>query len=148
MPGVFTVERHIRDKWACAQCETITLAPVESHVIDKGILTTGLLARVLVAKYADHLPYPCTARKLYLHAPVWSFPARLWRSGSDSGRHGPETIPVTAWMTGARIDKNSHPCQSDKTYLFPMARCQIKAESLSITPVTGFDRQITFPMSR
>jgi hypothetical protein len=53
---VFTVERHVRGKWACAQCETITQAPVEAHVIDKGIPTTGLLAQVLVAKYADHLP--------------------------------------------------------------------------------------------
>ena len=56
VPGVFTVERHIRGKWACAKCETITQAPVDAHVIDKGIPTTGLLAQVLVAKYADHLP--------------------------------------------------------------------------------------------
>jgi transposase len=56
VPGVFTVERHIRGKWACAQCETITQAPVDAHVIDKGIPSTGLLAQVLVAKYADHLP--------------------------------------------------------------------------------------------
>lgn len=55
-PGEFTVERHIRGKWACAQCETLTQAPVPPHVIDKGIPTTGLLAQVLVAKYADHLP--------------------------------------------------------------------------------------------
>ena len=55
-PGVFSVERHIRDKWACTQCETITQAPVAPHVIDKGIPTTGLLAQVMVAKYADHLP--------------------------------------------------------------------------------------------
>jgi transposase len=55
-PGVFTVERHIRGKWACAQCETITQAPVDAHVIDKGIPTTGLLAQVLIAKFADHLP--------------------------------------------------------------------------------------------
>ncbi len=56
VPGVFSVERHIRGKWACARCETITQAPVEAHVIDKGIPTTGLLAQVLVGKYADHLP--------------------------------------------------------------------------------------------
>jgi hypothetical protein len=31
-------------------------APVEPHVIDKGIPTTGLLAQVLVNKFADHLP--------------------------------------------------------------------------------------------
>ncbi len=55
-PGVFTVERHIRGKWVCAQCETLVQAPVPAHVIDKGIPTAGLLAQVLVAKYLDHLP--------------------------------------------------------------------------------------------
>ena len=55
-PGIFTVERHVRGKWACAHCETITQAPVPAHVIDKGLPTTGLLAQVLVSKYADHLP--------------------------------------------------------------------------------------------
>jgi transposase len=55
-PGVFSVERHIRGKWACAKCETLIQAPVEAHIIDKGIPTTGLLAQVLVAKFADHVP--------------------------------------------------------------------------------------------
>jgi len=55
-PGVFTVERHIRGKWACAHCRTLTQAPVPAEVIDKGIPTAGLLAQVLVAKHADHLP--------------------------------------------------------------------------------------------
>jgi transposase len=55
-PGVFTVERHIRGKWACAKCEKLVQAPVAPHIIDKGIPTAGLLAHVLVAKYADHLP--------------------------------------------------------------------------------------------
>jgi transposase len=56
VPGVFSVERHIRGKWACAKCERIVQAPVAAHVIDKGLATEGLLAHVLVAKYADHLP--------------------------------------------------------------------------------------------
>ena len=56
VPGVFSVERHIRGKWACAKCEVLTQAPVQAHVIDKGIPTSGLLAQVLVAKFADHLP--------------------------------------------------------------------------------------------
>jgi transposase len=56
VPGVFTVERHIRGKWVCAKCEILVQAPVPAHVIDKGLPTTGLLAQVLVAKYADHLP--------------------------------------------------------------------------------------------
>ena len=55
-PGVFTVERHVRGKWACAQCQKLVQAPVAPHVIDKGIPTAGLLAQVLVAKYLDHLP--------------------------------------------------------------------------------------------
>jgi transposase len=55
-PGVFTVERHIRGKWVCRQCETLVQAPVPPQIIDKGIPTAGLLAHVLVAKYLDHLP--------------------------------------------------------------------------------------------
>ena len=55
-PGVFSVERHVRGKWACAKCQTLIQAPVDAHIIDKGIPTAGLLAQVLVAKFADHLP--------------------------------------------------------------------------------------------
>ena len=55
-PGTFMVERHVRGKWVCRCCQTLVQAPVPAHVIDKGIPTEGLLAHVLVAKYADHLP--------------------------------------------------------------------------------------------
>ena len=55
-PGVFVVERHIRGKWACAKCQMLIQAPVPAAVIDKGLPTAGLLAQVLVAKYADHQP--------------------------------------------------------------------------------------------
>lgn len=55
-PGVFTVERHIRGKWVCDGCETLTQAPMPAQVIDKGIPTSGLLAQVMIAKYADHQP--------------------------------------------------------------------------------------------
>jgi len=53
---VFTVEQHVRGKWACRQCETLIQAPVPAQVIDKGIPTAGLLAHVMVTKFADHLP--------------------------------------------------------------------------------------------
>lgn len=46
VPGVFSVERHIRGKWACKQCQTLIQAPVPAHVIDKGMASTGLLAHV------------------------------------------------------------------------------------------------------
>ena len=55
-PGVFSVERHIRGKWVCDNCETLIQKPVPAQVIDKGIPTAGLLAQVMIAKYADHLP--------------------------------------------------------------------------------------------
>jgi transposase len=55
-PGVFSVERHVRGKWACRCCEKIVQAAVPAHVIDKGIPTAGLLAHLLVAKFLDHLP--------------------------------------------------------------------------------------------
>ena len=55
-PGVFTVERHIRGKWVCDECETLTQAPMPAQVIDKGLPTSGLLAQVMIAKYADHQP--------------------------------------------------------------------------------------------
>jgi transposase len=55
-PGVFTVERHLRGKWACAHCQKLVQAPMAPHIIDKGIPTASLLAQVLVAKFLDHLP--------------------------------------------------------------------------------------------
>lgn len=55
-PGVFTVERHVRGKWVCDDCETLIQAPVPAQVIDKGIPTAGLLAHVMIAKFSDHLP--------------------------------------------------------------------------------------------
>jgi transposase len=64
-PGVFSVERHIRGKWVCSQCETLIQAPVPAQVIDKGIPTAGLLAQVLVGKFSDHLP-------LYRQTPIFA----------------------------------------------------------------------------
>jgi transposase len=43
-------------KWACRQCETLIQAPVPAPIIDKGLPTAGLLAHVVVTKFADHLP--------------------------------------------------------------------------------------------
>jgi transposase len=55
-PGVFEVERHVRGKWVCRECETLLQAPVPAQIIDKGIPTAGLLAQVLIGKYHDHVP--------------------------------------------------------------------------------------------
>ncbi len=55
-PGIVTVERHVRGKWVCAQCETLIQAPVPAQIIDKGLPTAGMLAHVMISKYADHQP--------------------------------------------------------------------------------------------
>lgn len=56
VPGRFVVNRIIRPRLACSCCEAICQSPMPSRPIDKGIPGPGLLAHVLVNKYADHLP--------------------------------------------------------------------------------------------
>lgn len=56
IPGRFKVNRIIRPKLSCTCCETIHQAELPSRPIEKGIAGPGLLAHVLVSKYADHLP--------------------------------------------------------------------------------------------
>ena len=55
-PGSFHVVRHVRPKLACAGCSTIAQAPAVNRPIDRGMAGAGLLAHVLVSKYADHTP--------------------------------------------------------------------------------------------
>ncbi|MFN0194395.1 MAG: IS66 family transposase [Aestuariivirga sp.] len=56
VPASFKVIRHVRPKLSCRLCETIVQAPMPSLPIERGRPGSGLLAHVLVAKYADHLP--------------------------------------------------------------------------------------------
>ena len=56
VPASFKVIRHVRPKLSCRICETIVQSPMPSLPIERGRPGPGLLAHVLVAKYADHLP--------------------------------------------------------------------------------------------
>jgi transposase len=56
VPARFKVVRHVRPKFVCRRCETITQAPMPDLPIARGRPGPGLLAHVLVSKYADHLP--------------------------------------------------------------------------------------------
>lgn len=56
IPGRFVVIRHVRPKLSCRDCGTIHQAPMPSMPIERGIPGPGLLAHVIVSKYADHLP--------------------------------------------------------------------------------------------
>jgi transposase len=69
----FKVIRHVRPKMSCDACDRIVQAPAPSRPIDRGLAGPGLLAHVLVSKYADHLP-------LYRQAEIYS------REGLDLDR--------------------------------------------------------------
>ena len=56
IPANFKVIRHVRPKFACKQCERIVEAPAPSRTIERGLAGPGLIAHVLVSKYADHCP--------------------------------------------------------------------------------------------
>lgn len=56
VPASFKVIRHVRPKLACAACQKIVQEPAPTRPIARGIAGPGLLAHILVAKYADHLP--------------------------------------------------------------------------------------------
>jgi len=56
IPAKFFVHRHIRPKLACRQCQTVHSPALPNQPIDKGLPAPGLLAQVLIAKYADHCP--------------------------------------------------------------------------------------------
>jgi transposase len=56
VPSSFRVIRHVRPKLSCPRCERIVQVEAPSRPIARGLAGSGLLAHVLVAKYADHLP--------------------------------------------------------------------------------------------
>ena len=56
VPGRFKVIRTVRPKMSCAGCSQIVQAPAPNRPIDRGLAGAGLLAHVLVSKYADHQP--------------------------------------------------------------------------------------------
>ena len=56
VPARFRVIRHVRPKLACPACERIVQVDAPTRPIDRGLAGAGLLAHILVSKYADHLP--------------------------------------------------------------------------------------------
>jgi transposase len=56
VPARFRVIQHVRPKLACPACERIVQLAAPARPIERGLAGAGLLAHVLVSKYADHLP--------------------------------------------------------------------------------------------
>src|SRR5262245_47980292 len=91
--SLFVVQR-VRHSYACPTCSrtadpadeptpTITTAPLQAQPIDKGLPGPGLLAHVVVSKFADHLP--------------------LYRQAEILARHGVELSRSTlgGWVAAA-----------------------------------------------
>ena len=63
IPVQLKVIRHIRPKYACKKCQgldiahPVKIAPMPAQIIDKSIVTPGLLAFVLVSKFCDAIPF-------------------------------------------------------------------------------------------
>jgi transposase len=56
IPRQWKVIAHVREKFSCRSCETISQPPAPSHPIARGRAGPGLLAHILFAKYGLHLP--------------------------------------------------------------------------------------------
>lgn len=83
IPDSFKVIRHVRPKFSCTGCDRVVEAPAPSRPIERGLAGPGLLAHVIVSKFADHLP--------------------LYRQSEIYGRQGVEISRSTlaGWIGGA-----------------------------------------------
>ena len=93
--SAFKVIRHMRRKKACACCDHIAQAAAPGRPIERGIAGAGLLAQILVAKFADH--------------------QQLYRQSAIYERRGVELDPSTMarWVgaCGNRCARWSRPCR-------------------------------------
>ena len=92
IPARFKVIVTRRPKYTCRECDgEVAQAPAPEHLIEGGIPTEALIAAVVIAKYADHLP-------LYRQAQIYgrqasNSTARRWPTGRGAppSRYGPST---------------------------------------------------------
>jgi transposase len=64
VPAHFKVLVYLREKLACKKCgDGVAVAPAANKVIERGLPGPGLLAKLLVDKYTDHLPLNRQAKR-------------------------------------------------------------------------------------
>lgn len=68
VPAQLSVLQYRRPKYACSACEgQIAVAPLPLQPIEQGMAAPGLLAHIIVSKWADHLPLNRQAGMLKRH---------------------------------------------------------------------------------
>jgi len=55
-PRRWKIIEHVREKFSCRDCDSVTEPPAPSHPIPRGFAGPSLLAMVLVAKFLMHQP--------------------------------------------------------------------------------------------
>jgi transposase len=91
VPGHFVVEDVIRDKCACPKCPSEGILTVPApYAIERALCGNALLARVLVDKFADHIPLNRQVR-------------RMKREGFDIGSN-----TLAAWVKKSTLHLLSH----------------------------------------
>lgn len=93
VPGSFRVVRHVRPKLACTCCDVISQAPAPALPIPRGKAGAGLLAHVVVSKFADHLP-------LYRQSQIYA------REGVDLSRSTlADWLGQVTWLLQPLVDR-------------------------------------------
>jgi len=102
VPARFQVMRHVRPKLACTRCDAISQAPAPSLPVPRGRAGPGLLAHVVVSKFADHLPL-YRQSQIYAregvelsHSTPADWPTGWARSVECFSRWSTESLP-TSW---------------------------------------------------
>lgn len=85
IPARFFIRRYIRYKYASKTKEDVLIGQLPERVIERGIPGPGLLAQILVDKYADHLPlYRQRQRFLRENIPIAASTLEGWaRQGME-----------------------------------------------------------------
>ena len=118
----YKVIRHARPKFACTAVRRLVQSPAPSRPIARGLAGPGLLAHVLVSKYADHLP-------LYRQSQIFA------RDGMDLDRS-----TLADWVGGASalleplVGAFGRMCSPPTSCTPTIRRCRC-------WPGTGHDRQ-------
>lgn len=81
--ATFRVIRYVRPKLACGCCDTIVHSLAPRQPIERGIAGRGLLANVLAAMCAHHLPR-CTVSPPSMRAKASIWTGLCWPTGSVS----------------------------------------------------------------
>ena len=100
-PARWFVVQHVREKMSCARCEAITEAPAPFHPIHRGRAGPNLLADIVFAKFAMHLPLTRQSRAFANEGVELDVSTMADWVGAVAASLAPLIAPITAHALGA-----------------------------------------------